>query len=106
MPREIVLRRGRERRVLLDVEEGWAAEPAGAFAATVAVDVLVAEDPLEEGMDTDGLAVGATCEILAKVPFPDAACWTTSVRRALALEGIVDRKPMRGGSTDGWVRLP
>jgi hypothetical protein len=69
MPREMVLRRGSERRLLLDVGVVCAVELPGTFAEPVVVageapvPVPVTEGELEEEMDIEGLAVGATCEV-------------------------------------------
>ena len=41
-----------------------------------------------------------------KSPFPFRACETISFNRPSAPVGSVDKSPTRGGSLDGWVRLP
>lgn len=43
---------------------------------------------------------------LSKLPPLSLASSTASVRSALAFVGTCERKPMRGGSSDGCVKLP
>jgi len=108
---------GTERAVLLlfdeesevgAVPEVGAPLPLGTTVVAIVVEAAAApdEDAALDGDETVGAVVGASCEVEARVPLPDCACLMTSSRSALAFEGIVDKKPIRGGSTEGCVKLP
>lgn len=106
---------GTERAVLLLFDEGSevgavpevaAPLPLGTTVVAVVVEAAAAPDAALDGDETVEAVVGASCEVEAKVPLPDCACSITSSRSALAFEGIVDKKPIRGGSTEGCVKLP
>lgn len=53
-----------------------------------------------------GVDVGATWEVLWKSPPFATAEETSAARRESASAGTVDMNPIRGGSTEGCVKLP
>ena len=53
-----------------------------------------------------GTPVGAETLVAVKSTELADAEATSATSRSLAFEGTVERKPMRGGSTDGWVKFP
>jgi len=78
---------------VLDVEEGGRAILGGmervAWEANAPVALLNGKSMVDE-----------------KKPLFKLAEETASSKSSVALEGTIDMKPIRGGSTDGFVKLP
>jgi len=50
--------------------------------------------------------VGAATDIAGRLLPVDAAASIAAERYSAAFSGTVDRRPMRGGSCEGWVKFP
>jgi hypothetical protein len=82
----------------------WKLAAFGAGGAGDATGAAVGVEVAERVTTVD--AVGATSTVLSKTPPLDCASCTACWSRVSAFCGTCDTKPMRGGSTEGWVRLP